>query len=42
VLGKRTYVPKGVKAIAPDSKEYTSREEEAVPRDEAFIFKYFK
>ncbi len=45
VLGKRNkaaYQPSGIRAIAPDSREYVDRDEAAVPKDEAFIFKYFK
>ncbi len=38
---RRQYVPKGVKAVAPDSREYANLAESAVPMDERFIFKYF-
>ncbi len=37
---KRHYLPKGAKAMAPDSKEYANMAESAIPNDERFIFKY--
>lgn len=43
VLGKRNvYRPKGIKAIAPDSKDFINRDIESVPGDEIFMYKYFK
>ena len=40
VLSKRSlYAPKGVKAVAPDSKEYANLEEKSIPLDERFIHK---
>ncbi len=42
VLSKRkNYVPKGVRGMAPDSKEYANVAESAIPLEERFIFKYF-
>lgn len=41
--GKRgAYAPKGVKNIAPDSKEYVNLEESSIPLDERFIYRYLK
>jgi len=43
VLGKRNiYKPAGIKAVAPDSKDFINREESNVPSDELFIYKYFQ
>jgi len=43
VLGKRNvYRPKGIKAIAPDSKDFINRDVSSVPQDEMFLYKYFK
>ena len=43
VLGKRNvYKPVGIKAIAPDSKDFLNRDVENVPTDERYIFKYFQ
>jgi len=42
VLGKRNiYKPSGIKAVAPDSKDFLNRDVENVPTDEMFIYKYF-
>ena len=42
ILGKRNiYKPAGIKAIAPDSKEFLNRDASNVPTDELFIYKYF-
>merc|ERR1719468_1032816 len=42
ILGKRNiYKPAGIKAIAPDSKEFLNRDAANVPTDELFIYKYF-
>jgi hypothetical protein len=32
----------GIKAIAPDSKEFLSRDITSVPEDELFLYKYFQ
>jgi len=43
VLGKRNvYRPKGIKAIAPDSKDFINRDIESIPGDELYLYKYFK
>merc|ERR1712025_1076526 len=43
VLGKRNiYKPAGIKALAPDSKDFVNRDEVNVPSDEMFIYKYFQ
>ena len=45
VLGRRnkgSYVPTGIRAVAPGSQEYLNREEVSVPKDELYIYKYFK
>merc|ERR1719447_1564048 len=43
VLGKTNiYKPAGIKAVAPDSKDFINREESNVPSDELFIYKYFQ
>jgi len=42
VLGKRNiYKPAGIKAVAPDSKDFLNRDVENVPIDEMFMYKYF-
>jgi len=42
VLGKRNiYKPSGIKAVAPDSKDFLNRDAENVPTDEMFMYKYF-
>merc|ERR1712025_1475224 len=42
VLGKRNiYKPAGIKAVAPDSKDFLNRSVENVPTDELFMYKYF-
>merc|ERR1712106_424801 len=42
VLGKRNiYRPSGIKAVAPDSKDFRNRDAENVPEDEFFMYKYF-
>lgn len=42
VLGKRNiYKPSGIKAVAPDSKDFLNRDVENVPTDEMYIYKYF-
>jgi len=42
VLGKRNiYKPAGIKAVAPDSKDFLNRAVENVPTDELFMYKYF-
>ena len=42
VLGKRNiYRPAGIKAVAPDSKDFLNRDVSKVPSDEIFIYKYF-
>ena len=43
VLGKRNiYRPAGIKAVAPDSKDFLNRDVNNVPSDELFIYKYFQ
>jgi len=43
VLGKRNiYKPTGVKAIAPDSKDFLNRDAGNVPTDELFMYRYFQ
>ena len=43
VFGKRNiYKPAGIKAIAPDSKDFLNRDSANVPNDELFIYKYFQ
>jgi len=43
VLGKRNiYRPSGIKAVAPDSKDFVSRPEASIPGDELFLYKYFQ
>merc|ERR1719414_1017827 len=43
VFNKRNqYRPKGIKSLAPDSKEYLSKDLEQIPIDERFIYKYLK
>jgi ribosome biogenesis protein MAK21 len=42
-FGKRSlYRPKGVKSLAPDSKEYLNKDLEQIPIEERFIYKYLK
>ena len=42
VLGKRNiYRPSGIKAVAPDSKDFRNRDVDKVPTDELYLFKYF-
>ncbi|XP_023346478.1 CCAAT/enhancer-binding protein zeta [Eurytemora carolleeae] len=41
-LGKRNiYKPGGIKAVAPDSREFINRTLESIPGDELFLYKYF-
>ncbi|KZS20710.1 CCAAT/enhancer-binding protein zeta [Daphnia magna] len=43
VLGKRTiYVPRGVRAMAVDSKEFAKQPKSSIPADEMFLYQYFK
>ena len=43
VFNKRNqYRAKGIKSLAPDSKEYLSKDLEQIPIDERFIYKYLK
>jgi len=43
IHGKRNiYRPTGIKALAPDSKEFLVRGEETVPGDELYLYKYFQ
>merc|ERR1712029_897172 len=43
VLGKRNiYKPAGIKAVAPDSKDFINRDIGSIPSDELFIYKYFQ
>ena len=43
IFNKRNqYKPKGIKSLAPDSKEYLSKDYDQIPLDERFIYKYLK
>ncbi|XP_059352378.1 CCAAT/enhancer-binding protein zeta-like isoform X2 [Daphnia carinata] len=43
VLGKRSiYVPRGVRAMAVDSKEFAKQPKNSIPADEMFLYQYFK
>ncbi len=43
VFNKRQlYKPKGIKGLAPDSKEYLSKDLDQIPVEERFIYKYLK
>ncbi|KAI9556412.1 hypothetical protein GHT06_018986 [Daphnia sinensis] len=43
VLGKRSiYVPRGVRAMAVDSKEFAKQPKNSIPVDEMFLYQYFK
>ena len=43
VHGKNNiYKPAGIKAVAPDSKDFYNRDIGSIPNDELFIYKYFQ